>query len=100
MKYIFIIIFLSSTVFGLENKLNSFTTSKIPKNMDIATKKKRFYDLLVPAVNKVHTELMSKYLKIKEDIINKKNTKEIQKLKLFMLRLLQIIFLFIKKQRQ
>ena len=84
MKYIFMLFFLSSTIslFGLETTPKKFIASEVPKKMSVATKKKRFYALLVPAVDKVHAELMQEYLRIKEHILNKTNEKETLRLKI------------------
>ena len=84
MKYIYLLIFLSSalSLFGLETSPKGFTAKEIPANMSVATKKKRFYALLVPAVEKVHTELMIEYLRVKENVLNETNADEISRLKL------------------
>jgi len=76
--------FLSSTIslFGLGTTPKKFIASEVPKKMSVATKKKRFYALLVPAVDKVHAELMQEYLRIKEHILNKTNEKETLRLKI------------------
>ena len=83
MKYIYVFIFLSSafSLFGFETSNRAFTAEEIPKNMNVVMKKKRFYYLLVPAVQKVHAEWMDRYLKVKDDIINKKKIEEIERLK-------------------
>ncbi len=51
------------------------------KNLSVLEEKKRFYSLVVPAVQKVHAELSAKYKRIKKDIGAKKNTQEIKDLK-------------------
>ncbi len=51
------------------------------KNLSVLEEKKRFYSLVVPAVQKVHEELSAKYKRIKKDIGAKKNTQEIKDLK-------------------
>ncbi len=51
------------------------------KNLSVSEEKKRFYSLVVPAVQKVHEELSAKYKRIKKDIGAKKNTQEIKDLK-------------------
>jgi Bax protein len=58
-----------------------YTVSEVPKNMDVATKKKRFYSLIVPSVQKVHDELMDEYLRVEQNIEEKKDIDEIEKLK-------------------
>jgi Bax protein len=58
-----------------------YSASVVPKNMSVETKKKRFYYLLVPAVEKVHAELMTRYKKIAQDVKDGENAKEIAKLR-------------------
>ena len=84
MKYVYIFIFLSSafSLFGLETSNKAFTAEEIPKNMNVVTKKKRFYYLIAPAVQKVHAQLMDEYLRVKNNIINKKEIQEIERLKI------------------
>ena len=84
MKYIYISVFLISNIslFGLELKVPEYRADKIPQNMSVATKKKRFYALLVPPIQKVHAELTAEYLRVKDNIINKKEMQEIDRLKL------------------
>jgi Bax protein len=54
----------------------------ISKSMSVAVKKRRFLNLMLPPIIKVHDELMQQYEKIKSDIdAGKTNTKEIQALK-------------------
>jgi Bax protein len=58
--------------------IEHYSASVIPKQMTVAEKKKRFFALLVPAVEKVYKELEKEYLSTKEllqkDPHNKKIT--------------------------
>ena len=83
MKYMYIIIFLSSTLslFGFETSTKVFSANEIPKGMSVAAKKKRFYYLLVPVVQKVHNQLMDEYMRVEEHIANNRNLSEIERLK-------------------
>ncbi len=45
------------------------------------TKKQRFYHLIVPVVQKVHSDLMLKYKTVLQDMKDSKNKKQIQELK-------------------
>ncbi len=87
MKYLLMIslVFANFSLFASQNDENvtvkTEVVSPVPKKMSTAEKKRRFYKLLVPAVEKVHAELMSRYYKIRRDMINKKNRGEINRLK-------------------
>ncbi len=54
---------------------------KTIKNTKITTKKRNFYAILVPAIQKTHNQLMNEYTSVVNDINSKKNSKKIQKLK-------------------
>lgn len=71
---------LSKTVTAQEFK-TIYLPNVLPKNMNSHVKKKRFFYLIAPTVQKVNSELQRKYLRIKKDIKNKKNTQEIARLK-------------------
>ncbi|MBU0720203.1 glucosaminidase domain-containing protein [bacterium] len=58
-----------------------YVPDEVPENMSVATKKERFYHLLVPAVQKVHSEWMTRYLSVLDDMENSKNLKKINDLK-------------------
>lgn len=83
MRYVFILIFLSSTLSFCATNTSSkvYTVQEIPKKMSVKTKKKRFYYLVVPAVEKVHKELMQEYMRTYKDIVKKENLKKIKELK-------------------
>jgi len=48
---------------------------------NVSAKKQRFYNLIVPVVHKVHTDLMSKYKTVLQDMKDSKNRKNIQDIK-------------------
>jgi|FLOH01.1.fsa_nt_gi Bax protein len=60
-----------------------YMASVVPVKMSVAKKKERFFHLLVPAVDKVHGELMTQYEKISKDIKSGKNLQKIKELKTF-----------------
>jgi Bax protein len=82
MKIIFLFILLFATLFAAEGKNKKYTVGSIPAKMSVAQKKERFFYLLVPAVQKVHKELMVQYNNISKDIKSGKNRTKIKKLKL------------------
>ena len=57
------------------------TKNVVPKKIGVKEKKKRFYHLLVPAINDVYNELEKQYQSAKYDIENNKNQEKITKLK-------------------
>ena len=71
---------LSKTVTAQEFK-TIYLPNVLPKNMNSQVKKKRFFYLIAPSVQKVNAELQRKYLRIKKDIKKKTNAQEIAKLK-------------------
>jgi Bax protein len=62
-------------------KEERYSTSVVPKHMTVAQKKKRFFALLVPAVEDVHKELEAQYQQTKRDIKEHKNQERITALK-------------------
>jgi Bax protein len=83
MKFIFISSLLSISIFAssLNNAQMQYSAEIVPKNMSVAQKKERFFYLLVPAVQKVHKELMIRYLNIANDLKNGTNRQTIKRLK-------------------
>ena len=51
------------------------------KKAKISAKKKKFYSLLLPAIQETHSNLMNKYIQISSDINKSENIKKIQELK-------------------
>jgi Bax protein len=54
---------------------------KVTKKISAKEKKARFYALVTPHIQKVHNELMQRYLKIQKDLNSGTNAKEIAELK-------------------
>ena len=77
MKYISILLLLgfSLSLFGLDNLSTDIIIDKVPK-------KQRFYNLIVPSVLNVHSELMVNYLRVRKNMLNKQKQDEIKALKL------------------
>lgn len=83
MKYIYLILLLSATLFATTYKATQkYVPHIVPKNMNVKEKKARFYALVVPAVAKVHKELMTQYKKIANDIRRGTNKQQIKALKI------------------
>ena len=80
MKYVYLATLLASSLLAstLDQK---YEPNVVPKSMSVQTKKERFYYLLVPAVEKVHADLMKEYESVAQDIKNSKNADKISKLK-------------------
>jgi len=57
------------------------TYKDISKSMSVSVKKRRFLNLMLPPINRVHKELQEQFIQIKNDILAGVNKKEIQKLK-------------------
>lgn len=76
-------ILLSLTLFASEAKKSEtkYIASVVPPKMSVATKKKRFYALLVPAVNKVYEELQEQFRNISKDLEHGTNPQKIAELK-------------------
>ncbi|MBU0631226.1 glucosaminidase domain-containing protein [bacterium] len=83
MKYIYLILLLSVSVFGSAqtHKKPKYVASVVPANMTTEQKKERFFYLVAPAVEKVHNMLMKRYTTIAEDIKEGKDLKEVNRLK-------------------
>jgi Bax protein len=79
MRYIITILAIALSLMASEPK--KYTAEIVPKKMSVQEKKARFYALINPAVQKVHSDLMRQYEKIKEDMKTGKNKKEIERLK-------------------
>jgi len=57
-----------------------YTVSDVPKKMSVKTKKQRFYFLLVPAIDKVYTELDTQYKQIQKELHDNNATKNTAKI--------------------
>ncbi len=64
-----------------KNRVANYHTNNMPKKMSVAEKKKRFFALLVPAINDVYKELEVQYLEVKKDIATHTNQEKIERLK-------------------
>jgi len=58
-----------------------YSAKIVPKNMSVSEKKRRFFALLVPAVDDVYKKLEKQYLEVKEDMKHHTNLKKIVALK-------------------
>lgn len=83
MKYIYIAILLSISLSASEVKQTQakYVSSIVEPKMSVKAKKKRFYALLLPAVQKVYEELQEQFRNISKDIEHGTNVKEIERLK-------------------
>jgi len=80
MKAILLLLFiyvLSSALYANED----YSAKIVPKNMSVAEKKKRFFALLVPAVDDAYKKLYKQYLQAKYNIQHHINQEEIKVLK-------------------
>ncbi len=62
------------------NDTTQYAVAVVPKKMTVAEKKQRFRDLIVPAVQKVYSDLDAKYYKAKKIIDTKKPSAKIDTL--------------------
>ncbi|QOP44864.1 glucosaminidase domain-containing protein [Sulfurimonas paralvinellae] len=83
MKYLLLFSLLIQGVFtnAFAAQEKHYSASVVPKNMSVAEKKKRFFALLVPAVEDVHKELEAQYQQVQKDIKEHKNPEKIAALK-------------------
>ena len=83
MKYLYLLLLLSISVFGdtHKHKKAKYVANIVPKNMTVQQKKERFFYLVAPAVEKVHNHLMKRYKRIAKDIKEGKELKEVNRLK-------------------
>ncbi|SKB33738.1 glucosaminidase domain-containing protein [Malaciobacter marinus] len=68
---------------SLKAKLDEALEKSKPKPIPVSVKKKRFIDMMVPALNKVYDELKQEFFQVQEDIKQNKESEKIQKLKEF-----------------
>jgi len=83
MKFIFFYLYLFLPLLLMANTLNKtdYLAHEIPQNMSVSMKKERFFYLIAPAVKKIHTKLLNKFLQVEKSIKNKTDIKEINNLK-------------------
>lgn len=79
MKLLLILFLLNFNLFAIE--LKNYKVEVVPQKMSVKEKKKRFYALVQPAVQKVYSELLQQYKNISKDIQTNTNRALIQKLK-------------------
>ena len=79
---ILLIAFFTISLSASQRYYTNYKADKIPKNMSVTTKKKRYFSLLTPAVQNIHQELMDRYTQIKYDMKHKRNRATIESLKL------------------
>lgn len=58
-------------------KAPKYVANVVPEKMTVQEKKKRFYTLIVPIVQRVHIELQMRYKLIEKDIKNNTNSKRV-----------------------
>lgn len=83
MKYLFFMLFVSAMLLVSNSfaSTSKFTAENVPENMSVAVQKERFYYLVVPAVKRVHTELMALHNIVEKDLKSGANMVRIEKLK-------------------
>ncbi len=83
MKYIYFLLLISATLLATNGfaETPKYRVANIPEKMSVATKKERFYYLLVPAIDKVYNELLVQYNEVKKDLESGSNSAKIEKLK-------------------
>lgn len=68
---------------SLKAKLDEALEKNKPKPIPVSVKKKRFIDMMVPALNEVYDELKQEFFQVQEDIKQNKETEKLKKLKEF-----------------
>ena len=79
-----LVLLLSSILYAAQstkvNENTDYTASIVPKKITVQAKKQRFRDLVVPAVNKVYSDLDAKYKEAKIIVDSGKTNAKIEKL--------------------
>lgn len=79
-----VVLLLSSSLYAAQstkvNENTDYTASIVPKKITVQAKKQRFRDLVVPAVNKVYSDLDAKYKEAKIIVDSGKTNAKIEKL--------------------
>lgn len=83
MKYTFILVFLvlSASLNASRMNYTYYRADVVPDNMSVGMKKERFYHLIVPAVERVHYQMMDFYTRVKSDIDNKRRPTKLKRLR-------------------
>ena len=79
--YIFILMIFGISLEASRLNYTYYRADVIPQNMSVGMKKERFYHLIIPAVQKVHSDLKREYLRVKSDIENKRVNTRIKNLR-------------------
>ncbi len=82
-KYILLTLFLTICAFSSVIKANEtkYVANEVPEKMSVAEKKKRFYALLVPAVQKNYKKLIDEYNEVLNYMKTQSNLEKIEELK-------------------
>jgi len=80
-KYLIILSLLQCMLFATNTTDIKYSSKVVPKKMSVAEKKRRFFALLVPAVEDAYKELYLQYLEAKKDIQHNSNPQKIAYLK-------------------
>ncbi|CAI6147940.1 MAG: hypothetical protein SPLUMA1_SPLUMAMAG1_00552 [uncultured Sulfurimonas sp.] len=79
-----LVLLLSSSLYAAQstkvNENTDYTASIVPKKITVQAQKQRFRDLVVPAVNKVYSDLDAKYKEVKIIVDSGKTNAKIEKL--------------------
>ncbi|MFT5660514.1 MAG: Bax protein [Sulfurimonas sp.] len=79
--YILILFILSASLEASRMNYTYYRADVIPDNMSTGMKKERFYHLVVPAVERVHSQLLDFYTRVKSDIDNKRRPTKLKRLR-------------------
>jgi Bax protein len=71
--YLYIFIFVNLSAFTQRVEKPIYSVDVLPKSMSVAEKKRRFFYLLLPPINKIHQELTTLYKGVEIDLRNKRN---------------------------
>ena len=80
MRYVILGLLISSYMFAADIK-PLYKASVIPKKMTVQVKKERFFELMVPPIQKVHKELLVEFKDVKSSLISGTNKARIEVLK-------------------
>ena len=83
MKYTFILVLLllNASLYASRMNYTYYRADVVPENMSTGMKKERFYHLVVPAVERVHSQMMDFYTRVKSDIDNKRRPTKLKRLR-------------------
>jgi len=81
MKYLLLLFFTNILLEASRLNYTYYRADVIPENMSVSTKKDRFYQLVVPAVQKVYREFLDKYERVKSEVHNPRYEYRIKQLR-------------------